>query len=619
MAYELRLYQRDIIERTVNAKGSVLIEAPTGSGKSVMAREIAKREIQRGGVVLVVAPKIQLLKQLAETFGDLRPEIIHQGKPYDKRHDLFVSTIQTAHRKKLGFDPTMIIVDEVHHGFTGKMIERLLKAFKGRLIGLSATPYDKEGKPLKGFGLHLNDYDTRYMIDRGYLVPVTCYAPVKVDLTGIRTTAGDYNQADLEARFNTIDSVMQVVAATKETITARKQALAFAITIKHAEALADAYNDAGIPAAAMHSKLSDDEKDAIMEAFKRGDLKVLTNPDMLTTGFDHPPTDTVVLARATKSQNLYRQMVGRVLRPFEGKDDAAVLDCAGVIADLGFPTEPIKPRKKRQGGEWAKKRCEACGGDRVYRRVFKDKAVWACPACGHHEPIEPKGGYECEACSRLWGGDGDYHAQNGTLYLRCDCGHETPVSHATPPEELKAIYDPAMVETVKKRFTASYATWLIENRGADIITRAEVIEQFHAVNAYIEKYPERLLKFDEGLIQPDGWRVIPPELYKIERHEPKAARPGPNIEELKKLFYNAVSFTEAVTHLNRLLEAKGQPRLKDWVVAKTLDQLAESPVDGIERMTVKRLKNLYSGGKDCNSIDAFVPYIEKIRGYRAAG
>jgi len=338
----LRPYQSDIINRSNEAKSSVLIEAPTGAGKSVMASHIARYEIDQGGTVLIVAPKTTLLEQLADTFKDLSPQIIHGAKDYDNSHSVFVSTLQTAHKRDLGFTPTMILIDEVHYGFSGKMIEQLLKDLTGKLIGLSATPYDKQGRPLQGFSLHINDYDLRYMIDKGYLVPPISYAPVKVDLSNIRTTAGDYNQQDLDAKFNNIESVMQVVDATKAMIQERKQALVFCITIKHAEAMADAYNDAGVTARAIHSQLSKDEQSEIMQGFKCGDIKLLSNPDMLTTGFDHPPTDTVILARATKSQNLYKQMVGRALRLSDNKRDAVLLDCAGVINDLGLPTEPIK-------------------------------------------------------------------------------------------------------------------------------------------------------------------------------------------------------------------------------------------------------------------------------------
>lgn len=135
----LRPYQYSIAKTVQNSQGSVLVEAPTGAGKSVIACEIAKNEIEKGGIVLIVAPKIILLEQLQKTFNNLKPQTIHGPKDYDATHSIFISTLQTAHKRELGFEPTMIMIDEVHFGFSGKMIKMLLDDFTGRLIGLSAN------------------------------------------------------------------------------------------------------------------------------------------------------------------------------------------------------------------------------------------------------------------------------------------------------------------------------------------------------------------------------------------------------------------------------------------------------------------------------------------------
>merc|ERR1711879_12701 len=116
----------------------------------------------------------------------------------------------------------------------------------------------------------------------------------------------------------------------KEVVLKQKASLIFCINIAHAEATAQAYIDNGVPARAIHSKLSKNEKDQIMDEYKSGKIKILANPMMLTTGFDYPATDCIILARATQSQNLYRQMVGRGLRLYKDKDFAIILDCSNV-------------------------------------------------------------------------------------------------------------------------------------------------------------------------------------------------------------------------------------------------------------------------------------------------
>lgn len=609
--FELRPYQADIVERAAKAKGSVLIELATGGGKSIIAKEIIKRETDQGGIALIVAPKITLLEQLAETFNELQPQIIHGAKDYDKDHNVFVSTLQTAHKRKLGFTPTMILIDETHYGFSGKMIKQLLDSFKGKVVGLSATPYDKQGKTLEGFKTHLNDYSLEYMINNGYLVPMISYQPVKVNLKGIRTTAGDYNMQDLDQKFNNIESVMQVVDATKQKILDRNQSLVFCITIKHCEAMAQAYNDAGVSAMAIHSQLTKDEQLKAMTAFKSGDIKVLTNADMLTTGFDHPPTDTIILARATKSQNLYKQMVGRVLRLAPSKHDAVLLDCAGVISNLGLPTTPIKPMQEHEAIEAKQSVCSECASKRVYRTIKNNTAYKVCAECGHHEESESQTGYECAECGKIHGNDANFEADHGKLYLVCECGHETIVSEATTHDELQAIFDKRMIETLQRRATATYCTWLINNHGTMFIFRDEVKRQIAAINNFIVQHPETATGVSVEKISkrisdsPYDWRLL------SERDEAKYL--PTDTKTIEASFYNAKSFIRAVNDINALLEAKGKAPLKGWVIDKTVQQIQDSRVQGIELMTVKRLKNMYSNGKDCNSIDTFIPYIEKQR------
>ena len=608
----LRPYQSDIVDRASKAKGSVLIELPTGGGKSLIAKEIIRQETDKGGIALVVAPKITLLEQLADTFDELDPQIIHGQRDYDSSHNVFVSTLQTAHKRKLGFTPTLIVIDEAHFGFTGKMLKQLLDSFTGKVIALSATPYSKDGKPLEGFKTHLNDYSLDYMINNSYLVPIISYQPVKVDLKGIRVTSGDYNQGDLDQKFNNIESVMQVIDATKEKILERKKALVFCITIKHSEAMAKAYNEAGVSAMVIHSQQSKEQQQQALQAFKSGRIKVLTNVDMLTTGFDVPSTDTIVLARATKSQNLYKQMVGRVLRLAKGKTEAVLLDCAGVISNLGLPTAPIRPKQEYEEIEAKKPICSECGSKRVYRVIKEEKACKVCAECGHKEKIENKAGYECEACGRIHGNDANFLAVSNKLSLMCECGHYTVVSEGTSQEALVSIFDRQLVETLKRRTTAAYCTCLINTHGTDFIFSDEVKRQIAALNAYIEQHPENATGATVESIEnrmkgnlSDGWRLLEEHIER--RYLPQDTKPS------EASFYNAKRFTDAVKAINALFEANGKAPLKDWVIGKTVQQIRDSFVEGIESMTVQRLKNLYSRGKDCNSIDTFVPYIESER------
>ena len=145
---ELRDYQKDIITRAIKSKGNILIQAPTGSGKTVIAEEIVKFHKDADKKTLFLAPKINLLEQTAKAFANLNPQIIHGSnkEDIDTQAHSFVSTIQTISRRvdflsSMNFD--YIIFDEMHYGVKGKMQEIIKNIHKGKIIGLSATPYDE--------------------------------------------------------------------------------------------------------------------------------------------------------------------------------------------------------------------------------------------------------------------------------------------------------------------------------------------------------------------------------------------------------------------------------------------------------------------------------------------
>ena len=598
----LRPYQIDIIDRCVSSDEDTLIQAPTGSGKTVMAKEIARHEVEAGGKVLIIAPKLTLLDQIAETFNAMEPEIIHGKKDYDSGHNLFVSTIQTAHKRDLGFEPTLIIIDEIHYGFNGKMIEKLLSDYSGRIVGLSATPYDSGGCVIEGFSKIIDIYDLKYMIIEGYLVPPVCYKPVTVNLKGIKVDRGDYSLSDLDKKFNNIESVSQVVAATKAMVLNREQAIAFCINIKHSEAMADAYSAAGVPARAVHSKLPTQERESIIDDFKAGKIKMLTNPDMLTTGFDHPPVDTIVLARATQSQNLYKQIVGRALRQDRNKENAVILDCAGVIDNLGLPLDPIRPRNTSIQ-EYSVKKCSACESSNVYRRVMKDKVYWRCAECGNDEEIESQLFYQCEACNLVFGADASFKAHNESLYLVCTCEHETLISTSTSEEELESLFDETLVEIITARVTTQYLAWLIEAAGPTFITKYETIKQINAVQQYIKMYPNRINSFTPFRKLYDGWRIIPKG--QEEKLQPKS------IKDFEDAFMSSATVQAATKTLNELMIAKGMKPLSNELLSTLSIQLRNCMLPGIEAKTVTRLKNLYKKGENIANIQSFVPYICK--------
>lgn len=437
---ELRPYQIDIINQAVNSDKSTLIQVPTGGGKTVIAREIIVHLVEKlGQQVLFVAPKIILMEQTAKVFDKLDPYTVHGSNSDHKNHKILVSTIQTASRRDI--NPDVIIIDEVHFGFDGKMLEALLKDKPDmRIIGLSATPYDQNGKLLQGFDLILNHYDMKYMIENGYLVNLQSKKLVKImNLDKVNVTGGDYNLKALSKIMCTNRTVLEIVDTTGEYIYQYKKTIVFAVDIDHSELLAQAYRERGFVAKAVHSKLSKGQAQQRIKAFEKGEIKILVSVAMLTTGFDVPDADIAIIARPTKSQNLYKQMVGRVLRTADGKTHALLLDCGNVIDNLGMPLEPIQERQSKENTNTTKK-CESCESDEIGLIHKDDKFFWECKKCKHLQPIE-RDTYECKICKRKYVYNAKlFSIRKSKLFLDCeDCPYPTLISEYTGQEVLISL------------------------------------------------------------------------------------------------------------------------------------------------------------------------------------
>jgi len=407
-SFPLYPYQTDIINQTINSDESTLIQVPTGGGKTVIAKEIVKYLTNKlNKQVLFVAPQINLMEQTKEEFQELFPLIIH-GKEDNTNHNVLISTLQTASRRDI--NPDIIIIDEVHHGFEGKMIAKLRRDNPNtRIIGLSATPYDKNGKQLQGFGLILDRYDMKYMIENNFLVNLQVEKLVHIrNLDTIKPPKGnDYNIDALGKIMCNDKTIMEIVRTTGEYIWDKKT-IVFAVNISHAELLTKAYQDAGFAARVIHSELPNKHLAVEQEIqdFKDGKTKILVSVAMLTTGFNVPDTDVAVIARPTKSQNLYKQMVGRVLRTADGKTHALLLDCGNVIDELGYPLEPIKEKTTKEIGN-GKQKCGLCGSEALKLIHKDDKSYWECKECKHLKPIE-QGSYECMWCKRRYTHDSKF-------------------------------------------------------------------------------------------------------------------------------------------------------------------------------------------------------------------
>ena len=307
------------------AKGKrrILLVAPTGFGKTVLLAAMVAVHIARGGRVLVVVHRRELVAQTAAKLreaGVPRVGVIAAGQPADPDAPVQVAMIQTLLARGEYPAASLVILDECHH-FLASAWRAVADHYADVLtIGLTATPERADGTPLGDiFEVLVAAATIEELVALGHLVACDVIAPARET----KTLCADE------------------VDAYREHGGGRK-ALAFCANVKAARDLAERFNAAGIPAACVDGETPAAERDAILAAFERGDLQVVTNVFCLTEGWDCPSVEVLILARSCDSASTYLQMVGRVLRPSPetGKTSARLIDLRGVVHVHGLPDAP---------------------------------------------------------------------------------------------------------------------------------------------------------------------------------------------------------------------------------------------------------------------------------------
>ncbi|MGI9143324.1 MAG: DEAD/DEAH box helicase, partial [Fluviibacter sp.] len=370
---ELRDYQENAIAslRHALATGAKrpVVQAPTGAGKTVIAAAIVKMAREKGKRVIFCVPALSLINQTVERFqqnGIYEVGVI-QGihEMTDYRQPVQVASVQTLMRRDFQ-KSDLVIIDEAHvmfkfyHDWFNKPEWKDIP-----FIGLTATPWQRGMGKL--WDRLLIATTTQELIDRGHLSDFKVFAPSHPDLSSVRTKAGDYHEGDLANVMDKNELVADIVS-TWLAKGERRPTLCFAVNRAHAKNIQQQFEDADVRTAYLDAFTSLEERDAIARDFANGDVEVVCNVGVLTTGVDWD-VRCIIMARPTRSEILYTQIIGRGLRTAKGKDCCIILDHSDTTLRLGFVTDIHydeldngKPKLKKEAKpkERLPKECPKC-------------------------------------------------------------------------------------------------------------------------------------------------------------------------------------------------------------------------------------------------------------------
>lgn len=407
MQVNLRDYQADVIDRARQALKQVrrvLIQAPTGAGKTVLASFMVGQTVNRRHSAWFICHRAELVDGTSKTFSKFGQShgIIAAGYPMAPQQLAQVCSIDTLkNRLHMLRAPRLAIIDEAHHCSAAgwALVIEWLHQNGSLVVGLSATPQRLDGQ---GLDAHFDDIvlgpSVAWLMDNGHLSQYRAFAPPGVDMTGVRKQMGDFARGESEARMDKPKLLGDMIEHWRRHANGLRT-VAFGVTVAHSQHIAEQFKAAGIPAAHLDGGTPKAERARIIRDYAEGHLRVITNVDLFGEGFDlsaiaqrDVTVDCVIQGRPTQSLSLHLQQVGRALRPHPGKV-AVILDHAGNIQRHGLPDD--EREWTLEGREKGKKAandngppppviCEGCFN--AIRRPLPP----ACPHCGKRMQAEVK-------------------------------------------------------------------------------------------------------------------------------------------------------------------------------------------------------------------------------------
>ena len=429
-----------------------MVQAPTGAGKTVLAAAIVEGALSKGKRVIYLVPFLGLVDQTLSAFhrqGITSVGVIQGYHPAtDASQPVQIASIQTLQRRALP-PADLVLVDEAHRWF--RFVGDWMKKPDWEnvpFIGFSATPWTR------ALGKHYDKLivaaTTSELIKQHLLSSFRVFAPTHPDLSAVRIVAGDFHEGQLSEVMSQPVLVADIVS-TWLVRGENRPTLLFAVDCAHARKLADQFEAAGVATGYVDARTPREERELIGKRLRGGQIKIVCNVFCLTTGVDWD-VRCIILARPTRSEILYTQIIGRGLRNAPGKQDCLILDHSDTTTRLGFVTDihhSTLDLGKRSASRAAKKdkpaplpkECHGCS-------CLKPIGIHVCPNCG----------FAPERQSPIEEGAGQLVQLNGERKAK---GEETPHTRQEVYSMLMSIESDRGYRTgfAKMRFKDRYGEW----------------------------------------------------------------------------------------------------------------------------------------------------------------
>ena len=379
---QLRYYQNDAFQafRETFASGvtRILYQGLTGSGKTVLFAFVCLNAVKLGNTVCILVHRRELLNQASRALTTLG---IYHGI-ISPDHNPIEAMVQVASKDTLrnrgGAKFDLLIIDEAHHA-TARTYQRIIEQAEF-VLGVTATPCRLTGTGLGTIFEELICGPQYSELCPEFLAPYVYYAPkCPIDFKRVRAIGGDYMKDELQRLMDQSHITGDIVKHYAKHL-AGKPSICFTVSVQHAHHMAEIFRAHGYRAEAVDGAMKNFVRDAHIRSFSEGRLNVLLSCDLVNEGLDVPGAYGGIFARPSKSLVVVMQQWGRVLRPYEGKDAAIMLDHVGNCFRHGLPGQArewslekgaIKPAKKV---ELQIRQCPSC--------YFVHTPSAVCPACG---------------------------------------------------------------------------------------------------------------------------------------------------------------------------------------------------------------------------------------------